>query len=261
MQQTVRVLDRLPLPRGPAFTVLGYHRIASGVGHLGVEPSTFESHMAALSRMRDELPVLHLGDAMSAYGEATQAPERAVVVTFDDGWADMYEHALPVLTRYEIPATLFVPSRLLGRPEYITRFQLTEIAEAGVRIGAHTRTHPDLRTCSDRELEGEVRGSRADLEDLIGAPVTTFAYPKGLHDDRVVAAVRDAGYQAAVTTKRGWARPGLDGLRIPRSFIEDFDAATFEAAARGAMNSLRPVDAAVALLLRLSGRQSERLPA
>jgi peptidoglycan/xylan/chitin deacetylase (PgdA/CDA1 family) len=118
------------------------------------------------------------------------------------------------------------------------------MAAAGVSIGAHSRTHADLTTCSDAHLEREVRGSREDLEDLLGAPCTRFAYPNGRLDARVRAAVAAAGFRTAVTTVRGWTRAGADPLRVARNFIEEFDAATFSAALRGGLNYLRPVEAA-----------------
>jgi peptidoglycan/xylan/chitin deacetylase (PgdA/CDA1 family) len=136
-----------------------------------------------------------------------------------------------------------VPSRLLGTPAYMTRAQVLEMDAAGVTIGAHSRTHPDLRACGPGELEGEVRGSKEDLEDLLGKPVTSFAYPTGLIDERVVAAVGSAGFTSAVTTRPGWWRPATTALRIPRSFAEDFSDATCRAAIAGGLNVLGPLDA------------------
>jgi peptidoglycan/xylan/chitin deacetylase (PgdA/CDA1 family) len=115
---------------------------------------------------------------------------------------------------------------------------------AGVTVGAHSRTHADLRACGKAELEREVRGSRDDLEDLLGTRVTSFAYPIGLEDDRVRAAVARAGFRSAVTTVRGWTRAGVDPYRVPRSFMEEFEPATFSAAVRGGLNWLRPIEAA-----------------
>jgi peptidoglycan/xylan/chitin deacetylase (PgdA/CDA1 family) len=143
-----------------------------------------------------------------------------------------------------LPATLYAPSGLLGTTGYVTKSQLIEMAGAGMTIGAHSRTHVDLRECSAAELEAEVRGSRDDLEDLIGREVTSFAYPTGWQNATVRAAVAAAGFRTAVTTRRGWTRANNDPYAIPRNFIEEFDLATFDAATRGGLNLLGVIDQA-----------------
>jgi peptidoglycan/xylan/chitin deacetylase (PgdA/CDA1 family) len=143
---------------------------------------------------------------------------------------------------------LYVPSRLLGKPGYMTRTQLLEMDNGGVTIGAHSRTHPDLRACSPLELEREVRGSKEDLEDLLAKPVTSFAYPTGLRNERVLAAVVAAGFMSAVTTRPGWWRPTTKTLEIPRSFVENFSDATFLAAIAGGLNVLGPAGAVKGLI-------------
>jgi peptidoglycan/xylan/chitin deacetylase (PgdA/CDA1 family) len=135
----------------------------------------------------------------------------------------------------------------------MTRAQLLEMAAAGVTIGAHSRSHPDLRACGPGELEGEVRGSKEDLEDVLGTPVTSFAYPTGLINDAVVAAVAAAGFTSAVTTGHGWWRPASEPLLIPRSFVEDFSDATFRAAMAGGLNVLGPLGAIKGLVSRHGG--------
>ena len=166
-----------------------------------------------------------------------------MVLTFDDAWADNHAHALGPLNQHRLPATLYVPSRLMGKPGYMTRTQVLEMDAGGVTIGAHSRTHPDLRACSPGELESEVRGSKEDLEDLLGKPVTSFAYPTGLTSDQVFAAVAASGFTSAVTSRPGWWRPTTQALRIPRAFVEEFSDATFMAAIAGGLNALGPLDA------------------
>jgi peptidoglycan/xylan/chitin deacetylase (PgdA/CDA1 family) len=209
--------------------------------------------MDILGEFRQQIPVLHLdevGKVLASGGPhargasgARGARGRGVVLTFDDAWADNHAHALEPLNRHRLPATLYAPSRLLGKPGYMTRSQLLEMEAGGVTIGAHSRTHPDLRACTSPELESEVRGSKEDLEDLLGKPVSSFAYPTGLLDDRVVEAVGAAGFTSAITTSAGWWRPGTDTLRVPRSFVQEFSEATFRAALGGGLNVLGPFDA------------------
>jgi peptidoglycan/xylan/chitin deacetylase (PgdA/CDA1 family) len=198
--------------------------------------------MALLDEYRRRHLVLHLDQAAN-FLTGRPGHNRAVVLTFDDAWADNHTHALGPLTQHRLPAILYVPSRLLGAPGYMTVAQLREMDSAGVRVGAHSRTHPDLRACGAAELESEIRGSKEDLEDLLGKPVTSFAYPTGLLDDRVRAAVAAAGFDSAITTRPGWWRRSAGPLLIPRSFAQDFSEATFRGAIAGGLNVLGPAGA------------------
>lgn len=98
----------------------------------------------------------------------------------------------------------------------MSRDQVRELAQRGHEIGSHARTHPLLPQLSDAELEEEVRGSRAELEQWIGAPVRGFCYPNGDCDARCVEAVRAAGYDFACTTRPGFQEPGADPFLVPR---------------------------------------------
>jgi peptidoglycan/xylan/chitin deacetylase (PgdA/CDA1 family) len=240
VQRAVRAWSRLPLPRGPALMVVGYHRVAEREDGLTVRPSTFEAHIGWLAVHRAQLPVVAVDNAAV---HTADWPWRAVALTIDDAWADVHENGLRVLSQAAIPVTLYVPSALLGTGQFMTRAQVRECATAGVSIGGHSRSHADLRRCDDRRLDWELRGCREDLEDLVGGPVTQFAYPFGHFDGRVRDAVAAAGFTTAVTTRRGWARPGGDAMCIPRSIVEDFDLSTFGAAVRGGLNVLRVADA------------------
>jgi peptidoglycan/xylan/chitin deacetylase (PgdA/CDA1 family) len=210
-------------------------------GSLAVHPALFARQMEVLSNQRQEFPVIDIENAsrMLAQGSAGHY----VVLTFDDAWADNHANALGPLSRYRLPAILYVPSRLLGEPGYMTRTQLLEMVAAGIGVGAHSRTHADLRACDRAHLDSEIRGSKEDLEDLIGKPVTSFAYPTGLFNARVVGAVSAAGFATAVTSRPGWWRPQTGDLVVPRGFAEEFSDSTFQAAIRGGLGILRPLGA------------------
>ena len=162
-----------------------------------------------------------------------QAP-RTLVVTFDDAFASVFEHALPVLARLGIPGTVFVPTDYPERDAPMawpgidqwldgahdrelmpmSWAQLRELASAGWEIGSHTCSHPWLTKLGDDDLARELTTSRERVEAEIDRPCPSLAYPFGDHDDRVVAATRAAGYRSAVTVPDDLRSD--DPLREPR---------------------------------------------
>jgi peptidoglycan/xylan/chitin deacetylase (PgdA/CDA1 family) len=139
-----------------------------------------------------------------------------LAVTFDDGYLDNLETAFPITREFNVPITIFVASELLGTEvdlgtgssrQVMNRDQLLFIRRMGAGIGAHSATHPDLRTLDDDSLAHETRGAKEKLELLLKEPVPYFCYPSGYYDDRVMEAVDRAGYRGAVVTPRGpWTK-------------------------------------------------------
>jgi peptidoglycan/xylan/chitin deacetylase (PgdA/CDA1 family) len=156
---------------------------------------------------------------------------RVVAITFDDGYLDTLEHALPVLNTVGFTATCYVVSGHMGEynewdaaelkvhKKLMSAAQVKGWQAAGMEVGAHSRTHPRLTKCTDEELQVELAGSKADLETLTGAPVTQFCYPYGDLDARVADAALKAGYSAATTTQRGRARPGDNPMLLRRILV------------------------------------------
>jgi len=155
--------------------------------------------------------------------------QKAVVLTFDDGYLDNFENALPVLEDLNIPATFFIVASLVGRSNAWMRRegyperrlmdwpQLKEIASRpGFNIGSHTLTHPHLPLLQDGELEREVLGSRLLLEDRLGIEIRHFAYPYGEMDERVERVVGASHYESACSTRSGFTRPGSERFRLKR---------------------------------------------
>ncbi|MET7438974.1 polysaccharide deacetylase family protein [Streptomyces sp. NPDC005568] len=154
-------------------------------------------------------------------------------LTFDDGYADFVEHALPVLRRHGCGATLFVlPGRLdgenawdpLGPRKPLLGKQGIRVAAAteGIEIGSHGLTHVDLTTADDAVLRAEVAESRAALAELIGADIDGFCYPYGTVDQRAVDAVRAAGYRYACAIDPG---PLTGPFALPRVHVGQNDTA------------------------------------
>ncbi|MFE2042704.1 polysaccharide deacetylase family protein [Streptomyces sp. NPDC059477] len=155
-----------------------------------------------------------------------------VGLTFDDGYADFLDHALPVLRRFGFGATLFVlPGRFGGdnawdplgpRKPLLTADGVRRAADEGIEIGSHGLTHVDLTRADDLTLKAEVVESRARLAELTGTQIAGFCYPYGTIDTRAIGAVREAGYAYAVAID-----PGPLGCRhaLPRVHIGQQDTA------------------------------------
>lgn len=162
----------------------------------------------------------------SLHGTGPTMPDRPVVITFDDGYADFHTEALPVLDRFGFSSTVFLTSGWVddagpwaaGRPldRMLSWSQAREAAAHGAEIAGHSHSHPQLDQLDDRDLRQELRRNKGLLEDRIGQPVTTMAYPYGYSSPRVRREVRKAGYWAACSVNNAIAAEGHDLLAIPR---------------------------------------------
>jgi peptidoglycan/xylan/chitin deacetylase (PgdA/CDA1 family) len=156
---------------------------------------------------------------------------RVAVITFDDGYVDTLENALPILQKNGFSATCYFISQRNGqyndwdaaalnvRKPLMNDEQVRTWHTAGMEVGAHSRTHPRLTACTDTELLDEIAGSKTDLETLTGSAVTQFCYPYGDLDERVSTAARQAGFDAATTTQRGRVRVGDAPLLFRRILV------------------------------------------
>jgi len=170
---------------------------------LYVSASEFASQMAWLDR--NGYTATTLTEIWRNWHRGGSLPRRPVVVTFDDGYRSVFENALPVLRDLGWPGVLNLKVDNVGAPWGISERYVRKLAAAGWELGAHTITHPDLRTLDDAALERELAGSRAQIGKRFGVPVGFFCYPAGRYDQRVIAAVRRAGFLGATTTNEGLA--------------------------------------------------------
>ncbi len=131
-------------------------------------------------------------------------PSKPIILTFDDGYADFYTTALPILRSHDFRATAYVVSGFVGRPGYMTAAQVLEADRSGIEIGSHTVNHPNLTNLSYGSVRSQLTESKRFLERLLGHPVTSFCYPSGKVNSIVAWQVANAGYDSATTTMFGF---------------------------------------------------------
>jgi peptidoglycan/xylan/chitin deacetylase (PgdA/CDA1 family) len=176
---------------------------------LYVSPGLFARQLAELKRAGFHTP---------AFARATAGgvnPERNVFLTFDDGFRDVFEHALPILREHGFRAMLFLVADLIGKTNewqqragdvvepLMDEAQIREWLAAGHEIGSHTRTHPHLTRLPPEEAREEIVASKKKLEDRFGVAVEHFCYPYGDWNPAVRDLVAAAGYRSACTTEPG----------------------------------------------------------
>jgi peptidoglycan/xylan/chitin deacetylase (PgdA/CDA1 family) len=122
-----------------------------------------------------------------------------VSITFDDGWLSQYTAAEPILAAHNMPATFYITTEQLQYSDFMNDADVLDLAQRGYEIGDHTVTHPHLPQLSDADLQHELVDSKTYLENLIGTPVDSLAYPYGEYDARVISAAQSAGYTNART--------------------------------------------------------------
>jgi peptidoglycan/xylan/chitin deacetylase (PgdA/CDA1 family) len=131
-------------------------------------------------------------------------PPKPVIISFDDGWESQFTYAVPLLEKYGFRATFFVYTNAIGVKNYMTWEQLRSLEDAGMQIGCHSKSHWYLTRIRDgTTLRREISGARQVLEQHLGRPVTTFAYPFGQYNEHVVELVREAGFTSARGTLPG----------------------------------------------------------
>ena len=218
-----------PLPsRTVDVPILMYHRIDRAdptlpeiTRSLSVDPQTFKGQMLWLAHHGwHTITQRRLFDALM---RGTPLPEHPVLITFDDGYADVYKNAMPTLSSLGMHATSYViTDRVSGNdPAFVTWRMLRGFERHGVEIGSHTVSHPDLPSLSEFQAMSQLGVSRRALEQRLGHPVQWLSYPGGATDDRIVAFARKVGYVLAVTTDPGEEQHASDPLRLRRYRILD----------------------------------------
>ena len=203
--------------------ILGYHRVGPGKGdHVPtVSAQAFERQLSLLARHGYRL--ISLEEVVEAMEAGQPVPRRSVVITFDDGYEEVYQVAWPMIKRFGFLAIVFVTPAEVGLPGFATWEQLREMAGEGLRIGCHTMHHSYLPLVSDDRLVEEVIDSKRVIEEQIGQTVQFLSYPVGGYTPKAQAVVRQAGYLAACTTNRASRANGADRFALRRIKVTERD--------------------------------------
>jgi len=225
------------LGRKDRLLVLVYHRICETEGFMwdddlvSASPQQFERQVRYIAERFTPITFEELGRILDG---RSPMPPRPVIVTFDDGYMDNYLQAFPILKRYGVPATFFIPAGFIGTrkvtwwdlkafkrknarqpregPEFMGWGEIEEMAEWGMEFGSHTVSHISLAKASDVRIKDELSASKSEMEHRLGREITAFAYPYGEWDERAVKLVREAGFRFAVTLEHGLNR--LERCRV-----------------------------------------------
>jgi peptidoglycan/xylan/chitin deacetylase (PgdA/CDA1 family) len=181
---------------------------------LSVAPKLFDAQLAYLAS--NGYHSVSMDDVVSHITHDTPLPAKPIVLTFDDGYADFYSAALPLLQKYHATATAYIVVDFLGKPGYMSWQQVQDLRDDGFEIGAHTLDHVDLTKQPPAQLRRQVDDSRQILRQRLNVPVNTFAYPSGRENAAVVKEVATAGFASAVTTAFGSRHTAANLLTMAR---------------------------------------------
>jgi peptidoglycan/xylan/chitin deacetylase (PgdA/CDA1 family) len=224
--------------------VLTYHSIGS---ERGVTEENFRQQMFWLSNYT---AVLELDSVVK--GEWIPSPSGLVcAITFDDGYASVYRSAFPILRRLRLAATIYLVVEAIGdkqcrssdefdglypNEDMLTWPEVKEMRDGGLQFGSHLLRHYDLTSLSPKKADGQLRGSKQQIEEQLGVPCKSFCYPWGRHNEATVDAVRRAGYDnAVITIQNRWDRVHPpDRYRIPRTDVrQDYNLDDFTSVVQG----------------------------
>ena len=189
--------------------ILIYHSIRP---YISSDTIAARRYIATPETLEQELAYLRDGgyasvtfdDLVNHITKNTPLPPRPVILSFDDDWESQYTYGLPLLQKYGFTATFYIWVSVVGKKHHMTWEEIKGLRDAGMQIGCHSITHPYLtRVQKEENLRREILGAKQIIEDHVGVPVTTFAYPFGQYDERVVAMVKEAGFTSARSTWPG----------------------------------------------------------
>jgi len=230
--------DELNRRFGKTVSVLLYHHVGplspGNNAGMSIPAAMFERQVQWLAK-HNWTPITTKQWVGWVHGENT-LPEKPVILTFDDALEDLTKYAFPVLRRHGFPGVCFVVTGKLGQlndwagdrtghDRLMTISDVREWANAGIEFGAHTRTHPDLRTLDGEALNAEVAGSKRDLEEILGAKIHSFAYTYGDYDEASTKCAQ-RHFDCSFTCDEGLNTLSTEPHLLRRTMMSPFDWST-----------------------------------
>ncbi|MCK9282346.1 MAG: polysaccharide deacetylase family protein [Melioribacteraceae bacterium] len=210
--------------------VLEYHSVnPNSKSFLSITPEAFLKQMLFLRS--NNWNIISLLDLVTLIENGNEIPDKTVVITFDDGYKDNLDHAFPILEKYKIPATIFVPSALVGKSmvnregyslDLLSWDELSFLCQSNlITIGSHTATHAVLAGLDEDVSEAEISESKKNIEIKLDIECTLFAYPKGKNDENS-RLLSKKYYKAAVATVPDRVDKNCDLYTIPRRGVYNY---------------------------------------
>lgn len=217
---------RNPASEWSGLRILCYHRTSNDRDVLSLAPALFRRQLEYA--LGSGAKPVRLIDALrdGTIGRSS----RSFSVTFDDGYEDTLTDALPVLRDLGVPATVYLPTAIIGGTARATWYHsppamldwagVDELRSDGlIDVGAHSRTHPALPRLDEATARSEIAGSREELRERLGSAPATFCYPAGLYGARERRIVAEEGYEGAVTVHAGVNGEGADRFALARTLV------------------------------------------
>lgn len=204
--------------------VLMYHSVGIEQGNpLILSTEKFEEQMKYLKD--NDYNTLTMDEMYNFIVNNKQVPDKSVVITFDDGYRDVYKNAYPILKKYRLNATVFVITSMVEKGGYYLNLsELKEMQNNGIDIESHTVNHDKLDKLTFQEQYGTMLISRIFLEQYLNKKVRYIAYPFGKYNGNTFKAAEAAGYKMAFTTRERWASSRENIYKLSRVFIDSFDS-------------------------------------
>jgi peptidoglycan/xylan/chitin deacetylase (PgdA/CDA1 family) len=175
---------------------------------LTVTPSDFNAQMDWLGA--NGYHPVDFNDLRAYFGGVAPLPSKPVVITLDDGYADLYAAAYPILHSHKFKAVAYIVTSFVDQSRYVTAAQVVEMDHNGIEIASHTVDHANLSKASLYWAQVQLTSSKRWLENLTGHSIVDFAYPSGKYSATAIAALETTGYDTAVTEQYGFVHSRAD---------------------------------------------------